>query len=94
MSLSPNATVSDMTKPDDIEPTSAPKVRKREGRPQFAKTIRNVPSLTRSRLLRFARPARGVLATLGPLGAALWALYPVTIVMLIIGFLFAGAGST
>jgi len=34
-----------------------------------------------------------VLVTLGPLGAALWALYPVAIVLLVIGFLFAGAGS-
>ena len=78
------ATVSDMTEPDEIESGH------NEGA-QFTGRMANVPGL--ARLRRALEPARSVLAALGPLGAALWALYPVAIVLLVIGFLFAGAGS-
>ena len=81
-----------MTKQDDAEPGTIPETASGGARP--AVLAKKAIDLARRRLGRAALPARAMVATLGPLGAALWALYPVAIVLLVIGLLFAGAGST
>jgi hypothetical protein len=82
--------VSDMTKPDEIESEAVLETGNNVG---ARLTGRASKVLAFARLRRALEPARSVLAGLGPLGAALWAIYPVAIVLLVIGFLFAGAGS-
>ena len=86
--------MNDMMKPDDIESRAAARAGRGAARRQLTGRTKGALEVVRSRLLRVAMPARDLLATFGPLGAALWALYPVAIVLLIIGFLFAGDGST
>lgn len=85
-----NATAGDMMKTDRMEPAAAPDTGC-GGRRHLSESTRTVPGVARSLLKRTVEPARSAIATLGPLAAALWALYPVAIVLLVIGFLFAGA---